>query len=98
MVAHVYNPSTLEVDTRGSGVQDHPLLQRELKADLHETLQIGREGGRGGAGRAGRKETQRLPGTKTGPKAAERKKEREGRRVRKRKYLMVTIIVFGLFT
>lgn len=32
MLAHIYNPSTQEIEAGGSGVQGHPQLHSELKA------------------------------------------------------------------
>lgn len=65
IVVHDYNPSSLEVDSRESEVQGHPLLQVELKSNLgfmrllkrregeRKEKQAGREGEKPKAGRDG---------------------------------------------
>lgn len=77
IVACAYNPSSLEVDTRGSEVRGHPLLQVEPKANLgfmRPYWKEGREGERE-AGREGRKETLRQ--AETNGSREEGKKNRE---------------------
>ena len=74
-VAHDYNPSSLEVDTRGSGVQrPSSASQVELKANLGFMRPYWKEGraGEREAGRERRKETSRQAETME----AERKERR----------------------